>query len=215
MRVSPGSCIIVALAPLACGGDDSSLPSSGSSSTGAGDTTSSSTNGGLDDTGGPDTPDGEESTTTGPQPCGSSVDCVDAAAPFCNPLGECVACDGMDDPDAACLGADETMPVCAGGACVACTEGNTTICDDQLLLCDTGTNACVPCTRHDQCEVGACELAVGRCFPGEATVRHVDGDGGLDATNISTALEGIDADGYGVIVVHDFGPEGRPPTKES
>ncbi|MCA9656124.1 MAG: hypothetical protein KC501_39840 [Myxococcales bacterium] len=146
----------------------------------------------------------EGSSTTGPQPCLGNDDCTDAATPFCEPdSGQCVRCDGVANPDGACAEADATNPLCIEGACVACTPENPAVCDDQLLLCDGDTNACVPCTEHGQCGSGACELAMGRCFP-EDFVVHVDGDGGQDYTSIAAAVGDVDDGLYGVIVVHEL-----------
>jgi hypothetical protein len=146
---------------------------------------------------------GSESSTTGPMPCTGNEDCLDAATPFCEPVsGVCVSCDGMADPDGACAGADPLRPLCTDGTCVACTPENPLVCDEQLLLCDGGTNACVPCTEHEQCGSGACELAMGRCFPPD-TVVHVDGDGGQDFPSVAAAVASIGAGLQGVIVVHE------------
>lgn len=146
----------------------------------------------------------EGSSTTGPMPCSGNEDCMDAAAPFCNPTTEeCVSCQEMDDPDGACAELDASNPLCVGGVCVACTPENPIVCDDQRLLCDSDTNACVPCTEHDQCTSGACELAVGLCFP-EDFVVHVDGDGGADYTSIVAAVNAVDDGTYGVIIVHEL-----------
>jgi hypothetical protein len=92
-------------------------------------------------------------------------------------------------------------PLCVGGTCVACTPENPVVCEDQLLLCDGTTNSCVPCVEHGQCPSGACELDVGRCFPGDFVV-HVDGDGGQDYTTIEAAVAGVDGT-HGVIVLHE------------
>lgn len=142
------------------------------------------------------------SSTTGPMPCASDEECTDPEAPFCGVTGECGTCEGKKDPDGACRDVDPLLPLCVGGACVACTPENPLVCDEQLLLCDGGTNACVSCTAHEQCGSGACELAVGTCFPAD-TVVHVDGDGGQDFMNVAAAVTSIGAGLHGVIVVHE------------
>jgi len=145
-----------------------------------------------------------ESGTTGTMPCMGNEDCPDAAAPFCEPDGgECVRCDGLGDGDAACAELDAGAPLCVAGACVACTPENPVVCDEQQLLCDGETNACAPCTEHGQCGSGACELAVGRCFP-EDFVVTVDGDGGADYPSVTAAVAAVDDGGHGVIVVHEL-----------
>ena len=94
-------------------------------------------------------------------------------------------------------------PLCVGEACVACTPENPLVCDEQLLLCDGTTNACVPCVAHDECGSGACELAVGTCFP-PGTVVHVDDDGGQDFMTVAAAVMSVGAGAHGVIVVHEI-----------
>ncbi len=146
--------------------------------------------------------------TTGPMPCVIDDECadVDPAAPFCNPVGECVSCDGVGDPDAACAGADAMTPLCVADTCVACTADATTVCDDQLLLCDVDANTCTPCTEHGQCGSGACELAVGRCFPSDFVVRVDDATAmpAPDFTTIQDAVDAIVAMGQGVVIVHEL-----------
>ncbi|MEX1367185.1 MAG: hypothetical protein AB1Z98_28920 [Nannocystaceae bacterium] len=81
------------------------------------------------------------------------------------------------------------------------------MCDAELLLCDEDANACVSCTEHEQCASGACELAVGRCFP-EDVVVHVDQDGGQDFSSVTVAVGSIGDGMAGVIVVHEAGMDG-------
>ena len=132
-----------------------------------------------------------DSTSTGPMPCVGNEDCPDAAAPFCEPdSGECVRCDGLDDGDAACAGVDPLIPLCVDGACVECTAQDPLVCDDQLLLCDAETNACVSCTAHEQCAAGACDVSEGRCFDPE-NVLHVGM--GQPYMSITAALDDVGA----------------------
>lgn len=149
------------------------------------------------------TDDPTGTTTTGPMPCVGDEECTDDAAPFCGAEGECVACDGVADGDAACAELDAMAPLCVEAECVACTGDDTSVCDAQLLLCDQGTNACAPCTEHQQCDSGACELDEGTCFD-PISVVHVDGDGGLDFTSVTEAVASIEAGQLGVIVVHEL-----------
>jgi hypothetical protein len=146
------------------------------------------------------------SSTTGPMPCVTDEECTEADAPFCGVSGECGTCDGTADPGGACAGVDAGLPLCVEGACVACTPENPVVCDQQLLLCDGGTNACVPCTEHGQCGSGACELAVGTCFP-EGFVAHVDGDEvempPMMYASLEAAVADVDMGMHGVIVMHE------------
>jgi hypothetical protein len=141
-----------------------------------------------------------ESSTTGPIPCMGNEDCSDAAAPFCEPVsGECVGCDGTDDPDGACTELDPGQPLCVGGACVACTAENPAACTGETPVCDDASNTCVPCTEHGQCGDAACNLFTGACLPGDAVV-HVGV--GQDFTTIDAAVDSFDAMTAGTIIVH-------------
>jgi hypothetical protein len=148
-----------------------------------------------------DDPTGSESSTTGPAPCAGNEDCPDAAAPFCEPVsGECVACDGTDDPDGACAGLDPGLPLCVGGACVACTAENPAACTGETPICDDATNSCVPCTEHGQCGEAACNLFSGACLPADAVV-HVGG-AMPDFATIEAAVMSFDAMTEGTIIMH-------------
>jgi len=156
-------------------------------------------------TGGPST--GDPSTDTmGPAPCTVDDDCAEPMPPFCDAdSGQCVPCDALGAAaDARCAALDPLAPLCVDGACVPCTAEDPAACDEQRLLCDGATHTCVPCTGHEQCASGACELAVGQCFPSDALRLEVDGDGPADHTSISMAVSAVDEPGYGVIVVHEL-----------
>jgi hypothetical protein len=148
---------------------------------------------------------GEEGPgTTGPTSCTTDEECDDPSAPFCEPdRGECVACDELALPDAACAGRDATMPLCVDGECVQCSAASAEACDPQLWICDAEAHACTPCTEHAQCESHACELARGRCFGPDVLVLEVDGDGGADHPSVSSALVAIADGGMGIIRVHE------------
>ena len=152
-----------------------------------------------------DLPPATSGSTTDDSP---ECDCP-AARPFCGPTGaECVSCDGMPSPDVACAELDPLTPLCVDGACVSCTE-DPTVCADQRLLCDAASHACMPCTEHGQCEAGACELAVGMCFPVDARQLEVDGSGGAGSyASVSDAVEAVEEGGFAVIRVHAFGATG-------
>jgi hypothetical protein len=143
----------------------------GSGTTG-GTTSAAPTSGTDTNTTATTTADPSSDGTTGPMPCTSDRDCPDAAA-----------------------------PLCVEGTCVQCTPENPVLCDEQLLACDGSTSACIACTEHSQCSSGACELAVGTCFPGDFVV-HVDGDGGADYTSVVDAVADVGGSAHGVIVVH-------------
>lgn len=94
-------------------------------------------------------------SSSGGDECLEDADCPDPLVPYCDPAtASCVACGALPDPNGFCASVDPLQPVCDGTVCVACTDGDTQACDDQLLVCDTVANTCVPCTEHDQCEGG-------------------------------------------------------------
>lgn len=100
------------------------------------------------------------------------------SAPYCSPRGKCVACDAID-----CSEVSSQTPACdPSGACVECTADDIGACQGATPICSD--SVCVPCTEHEQCPSGACQLETGACFE---TVLHVDrgascagGDGSPD-----------------------------------
>lgn len=127
--------------------------------------------------------------TTGPIPCMVDEDCMEPI-PLCDTTtGECVTCDAFGaNGDAKCAALDPMAPVCLDEMCV--------------------------CTEHGQCSSGACELALGRCFP-EALVLHVDGDElGIPPdlyASVVTAVAAVPDEAYAVIVIHEYGAMGDTP----
>jgi hypothetical protein len=135
------------------------------------------------------------STTEAPA-CAASEDCADPA-PFCDEVtGECVSCDAMPSPDEACAELDPTTPICVDGGCVQCTVTATAACQGQI--CDAGTNICVPCTAHAQCQA-ACDLATGECFPPDLVV-HVGP--GQEFDTIGDAIASLSFTDRGTIIIH-------------
>ena len=200
----PWTILLLALPSVGCGDDagvattDDSTTSSSSSSSGEASSGTTAASSGSE----------SSSSTTEPLLCGSDAECPDPAVPFCEPLsGSCVACDQAEDPDKACAGLDPLRPLCVEGTCVACTAENPTVCAQQLLLCDAATSTCVPCTEHGQCGTGACELAVGTCFP-PGLVVHVDGDDhelpSMASAALDTAVAYVPTGQRRVIIVHEF-----------
>lgn len=191
------------LAPFEIPGETEASSGSSGSETGEPGTSGSSSSGSGSETG--------SSGSSGEAPCAGPEDCS-GSTPFCNPLGECVSCDAMENPDEACASLDSQEPLCVGQSCVACTATDTIVCDGQLRLCDVETNECVDCTEHAQCSSGACQLDVGLCFP-EDVVVHVDGDGGQDFTSVSAAVASFNDRALGVVVIHER--TGAAPYSES
>ncbi len=133
-------------------------------------------------------------TGTGPQGCTDNEDCSDAGAPFCGATGECVSCEQMSDPDAACQALDGMTPVCSDGACVQCAAEQTSACTGQTPVCNAG-NECAPCTEHDHCPDSACHLdgeLVGACFDAAEVVEIAN------TTELSAALDQLGAGGRAV-----------------
>ena len=69
--------------------------------------------------------------------------------------------------------------------------------------CDGDEIPCEPCTAHEHCPSGACELAVERCFPA-GVVTYVDGDDDPDPLVLAQAVSAVPDGGYGVIVLHQL-----------
>ena len=99
-------------------------------------------------------------------PCSDASDCTDGAEPFCSASGNCVSCDKLDDPDAACAEAHADRPVCGGNACVACTAAKPEACTGNTPVCGADFE-CRACEEHSECPQSACHLAGsdrGACF---------------------------------------------------
>lgn len=176
--------------------DDECTDTGSSSGSSSGSDTSASTS---SDTGSSD-------TTMSPMPCLDPGDCLDLDAPYCADTLVCVPCDQAPLPaeaDAACAALDPTRPVCNAGVCVSCSATDTALCDDQRFVCDEPTGDCLPCRQHEQCASGACELALGLCFPLD-TVQHIDGDGPADYPSIGAALPAINGGELAVLVIHEL-----------
>ncbi|MCB9567265.1 MAG: hypothetical protein H6710_08665 [Myxococcales bacterium] len=108
------------------------------------------------------------STSVGPTECDpadgvENAACEEPSAPYCDPSGACVGCSSI-----ACADVDAAAPLCdrESGRCVTCTAADTSACAGGTPICSDG--ACVPCTEHSQCGGGACNLASGECFGGDA-----------------------------------------------
>jgi hypothetical protein len=146
--------------------------------------------------------DGSESSTTGPE-CTGSEDCPDPAAPICDlTIDQCMPCDAYEPAaNTACAQRDPGFPLCVDGACVQCTAESPTACTGKTPVCDGVTNACVPCTTHDQCDEVACNLFTGTCFPSEAdAIAHVGP--GQELTTLAAAVTSFPAGIEGTVVVH-------------
>lgn len=123
---------------------------------------------------------------TGEPPCTIDDDCADAAQPFCDPRGQCVACSDLADPNDACAQTDPQNPVCFAGTCVQCTTDQPGACGGATPVCSPDVNQCAPCTEHAHCPQSACHLDgtfVGSCFdPGD--VLQIS-----DTNELTTALD--------------------------
>lgn len=111
--------------------------------------------------------------------CTGDGDCGDAT-PFCAPGGVCVACGEMASPDAACAGKSSGLPICVNDVCVSCADG--------LMLDSSKPGVCLPCTEHDECESGACDIFEGTCFDPDRVV-GVSSSGGQPDTIAEKILE--------------------------
>ena len=169
------------------GGFDADTETSGSSS-------GTSISDGSSTTAAEDTTLGETTSSAG---CELDADCMSPDAPFCDPTGDCVSCDVLSDPNAACEGLDPANPVCDAGACVQCTTEQTDACDGQTPVCGAD-NACTACTEHAECPQSACHLdgpIAGACFD----VAEVVTIG--SSTELSMALGALGPDDDAVFVL--------------
>ena len=165
-------------------GDDCIDPTGTTESSSSGSTTDepSSSTEGETETEGP-------TTTTGPE-CSGNEECMDPALPFC--VGEvCSACSAVVDgtPDEACAGLDQATPLCIEDRCVACAAENAGACGGGTPICDVGTNTCVGCRFHEECQdldLPACNIATGACFSADAVTE-------VDASDPDTIQPAIDA----------------------
>lgn len=113
---------------------------------------------------------GDSMTTSTPECLGDpsiSVDCP-TDRPYCDGAGACVDCNGL----ASCGAVDPTTPVCdaSSGFCVQCTAADDTACAGNTPICDAAQHTCVKCTAHEQCSSGACDMALGSCFPKDSAM---------------------------------------------
>jgi hypothetical protein len=117
----------------------------------------------------------DSASSTGAAMCQGNEECLDTKAPFCDPRGECVSCNGLDDPDGACMTLDPELPYCMEGECVQCTA------------------------HGEQCAGAGCNLFTNACLPADAVV-HV---GGMtpDYASLSDAVMSFRGDD-GTIIVH-------------
>lgn len=148
---------------------------------------------------------------------------LDSSRPYCNQMGLCVDCTGLDS-------CGPELPVCdpESGQCVLCLPDDASACSEQTPVCDGATNSCVPCVAHDECGDGACNLFTGECLGGDSTiwVDSSDNDcsnaGGSEAEPFCTLsdamVEVVDGGGDGTAVIRLLGgpydspvviPEGR------
>lgn len=142
----------------------------------------------------------ESGTTAAPMPCGGNEDCSDMATPFCELVsGECVACDEVTEPNAACAALDPAAPLCVDGTCVQCTAVAPEACTGTTPVCDDASNTCVPCVSHEQCGEAACNLFTGACLPADAVV-HVGP--GQAFTSLGAAIDSFAVGSEGTIIVH-------------
>lgn len=151
----------------------SDLTTSTSNPTTGPDTTSGGPTSGPDtSTSGPITTS-TTSLTTGDNGCADDAACtaIDPNKPFCVDK-QCVDCSGTANPDAACAGVDQAMPVCDtdSGQCVVCTPENKQLCINDTPVCDAATNECAACSEHSDCPDTACNQKSGACFGPEYVI---------------------------------------------
>jgi hypothetical protein len=141
--------------------------------------------------------------TAGPE-CNDNVDCVgNLGGPFCDPVHfVCVTCADLEE-DQTCVNDDPTHPICQNGVCVACIDGQDDVCDTELHICDMTTNECVPCDAHENCEIGACNIFDGTCFPDSSYIFTLNDHG----DDIGEEVFDVPAGGFGIIRLNPL-PDG-------
>lgn len=84
---------------------------------------------------------------------------IDPNTPICYG-GNCVSCNNE-----ICANLVEDKAICAPGgtSCVECTPWDESKCTNSSPFCDSRYQ-CGGCTRHEQCDSGACDLASGTCM---------------------------------------------------
>jgi len=133
---------------------------------------------------------------------------LDSSQVYCNQMGSCVDCTGLES-----CGAEQ--PVCdpESGKCVLCLPDDASACSDQTPVCEGATNSCVPCVAHDECGDGACNLFTGECL-GDTTIWVDSGSGGCSNTGgteakplckLSDAMAKVDEGGDGTAVIRLLG----------
>jgi len=94
-----------------------------------------------------------------PPSCADSSACP-VSAPVCAEQA-CSAC-GTVGMSTECATHHAATPLCGpSGACVECFTKDQ--CDAKHQTCDLTTYSCAPCTAHDQCTSGYCNIATGIC----------------------------------------------------
>src|SRR5690606_5707901 len=113
---------------IACGTSSETTSSSGASEGTASFGTSTDT-GTTSETTTPDASEStDESSSTGPIGCTEHENCISASEPACGAAGVCVACDEVDDGDAACAAYSHDSPLCRSGECVPCDDESAEAC---------------------------------------------------------------------------------------
>ena len=105
-----------------------------------------------------------------PSRCGSSMPCLNPAAPICDDSGYCRKCSGAADNTRCGVATSGLRPLCDVDTqlCVACLK-NSDCADRKSPVCDKGL--CRPCTAPADCPSGVC--AAGSCAD-EVDVAFVD-----------------------------------------
>jgi MYXO-CTERM domain-containing protein len=102
--------------------------------------------------------------------CLDSGDCTDPNNPICNTAGDCVPCDDVGSPDAACAEKDDpatsdpNTPVCneATGRCEECVDDPECVNSPVGPICDATSFTCRDCIDAD-CAPDVCDETSGEC----------------------------------------------------
>jgi len=185
------------------GGDDGMPTDDGSADEESGDQTTN----GVETSDGDSTEDDGDDSTTGADGCTTNAQCTDGGAPFCDEeSGECVACSGMNDPDAACARLGAGTDVCNKDECVQCTAENAAACDGNTPVC--GGSTCRECVEHSECPDSACKIRGSLADQGEDDYGSCFAVGDVEtatAAQVPALLSGLGAGEELVVLLSDSG----------
>ena len=92
---------------------------------------------------------------------------------------------------------DDDLPICWDGTCVECTPADDGRCTSVGHVCEPVAHECVPCDAHGDCEIGACHIFEGTCFPADTQVVELGGS----MESIASVAANVSPGGYLIILL--------------